>query len=372
MSVNSICPPPTNTTYCSDNAFAADPDVAGIGVFVAFATTSALVCALSFIYLTWQWCKWFQWRQSTSETDDKERAQSKFLETTIGACNDTQILTGMAYLLGAIGRSGISCDISAYHWNIVADMALVSAATFMVTVTVSKGFFENRLLGIARVFLVGVHFVRLYQMSSSDIPYPIPDEVKHNITTLVQPAACALGTGLSTSDTRAQILANLVLGSLVVCVCIRLIPPFLSQLIRLAHLSPTAYRRWSMGFNAVVQWPVFGFGTYIIGKCIRSIKNQRTHMNGTFFLGQENPENSIHTFGQYIPLVLLALIPLAMLEAWFDHYKEKRTEVLRTVMWKRLLWLFVLGPERADYEVIGNTELLEGIALVHMNPIIVV
>ncbi|KAK5685560.1 hypothetical protein LTS10_003641 [Elasticomyces elasticus] len=251
-------------------------------------------------------------------------------------------------------------------------MALISAATFMVTVIVSKGFFENRLLGIARVFLMGVLFVRLYQMSNSNIPYPIPDQLKYNITTLVQPAACALGTGLSTSNTRAQILANLILGSLVVCVCIRLIPPFLSQLIRLAHLSPTAYRRWSMGFNVVVQWPVLGFGAYIIGKCCRSIKNQRTHMNGTFFLGQENPENSIHTFGQYIPLVLLALIPLAMLEAWFDHYKEKRTEVLRTVMWKRLLWLFVLGPERADYEVIGNTELLEGIALVHMNPIIVV
>ncbi|KAK3651496.1 hypothetical protein LTR56_005638 [Elasticomyces elasticus] len=378
MSAAASCVQKLNTTgtYCSGSKFAADPDVAGVGVVSAFAITSVLACAFSLIYLTWQLWKWNKWRRSSpEEKDNKDRAQSKFLEATIGACNDQQILTGMAYVLGAIGRKGISCDISAYHWNIVADMALISAATFMVTVTVTKSFFENRLLGLLRLSLMLVLAIRLYTMSNTNVPYPIPNVQTTgttNTTTLVQPAAC-FASDSNTVPNRDPVATNLitiVFCALILCVGTRLVLPFLTQLFPFGRFSRRTYRRFSIVFY-LVEWPVLGFGAYIIGRSCKSISDLRAYIDGTKILGNVNPENNIHTFGQYIPLVLLALLPLTMLESAFDHYKEKRAQSVDAGFLKKMLWLLVLGPDRGDYQVIKHSATEEGIPLDRLHPPVV-
>ncbi|KAK4900842.1 hypothetical protein LTR27_002024 [Elasticomyces elasticus] len=356
--------------YCAADTFAADPDIAGIGVIAAFATTSLLACFTSAYYLIWQLVKW---RRATPEDKEKkDRADSKTLEAIIGSCNDQQTLTGMAYLIGAVGNVGISCDISAYHWNILANMGLMTAATFMITIAVSKRFFENRLLGVARMVLMVVVSVRLFRMTG--LPYHMPDTKSINATTtLTQPAACFVQStgGNSTfvvsqfeNDTvmnmhRARYLNIAVSVMWIVCALGRLLPSFLRQAWRVTHLKRRCYGNMSMWFH-VLQWPTLIFGTFNISYCLATIIKLRRYMDSTVLQGS-NPENNIHSFGQYVPLVLLALLPLTVIEVAFEHYKAKRMDRPKTGI-ARVGWLFVLGPDSADYGDDGeNVRLTENL-----------
>ncbi|KAK5734893.1 hypothetical protein LTR17_008526 [Elasticomyces elasticus] len=72
-------------------------------------------------------------------------------------------------------------------------------------------------------------------------------------------------------------------------------------------------------------------------------------MDGLAPLDENNPENNIKSFGQFIPLVLLALIPLAIIEDTFanisseEHYKETHMGHHKAGFWR--WWL---GPDKAD------------------------
>ncbi|KAK5735214.1 hypothetical protein LTR17_008382 [Elasticomyces elasticus] len=388
----------TNGTYCTGDNFAADPDVAGVSVVAAFAITSVLACAFSLIYLIVQLWKWRQWRRSKSEDKSrKERAESKFLEGFIGSCNDQQMFTGLAYLLGSIGPvglNGIPCNISAYHWNVVANMGLISSATFMVTTAVSKRFFENRILGLSRVALMAAVSASLYKMSDTSVPYQIPHTTTEAMTNLTWPAACFAPTNETSLHDESNMaginrvsegLNDAVFVLIFISTAGRFLPPLLGQGCKWARLSPEKYRMMSILLH-VFQWPILAFGTFVIIHCCVTIKNLRSFIGSTALLadpGESNPEDEINTFGQYIPLVLLALLPLTMAEVYFgtyllgklakgkanasnkEHYKEKHMAHRKTGL-SRWFWLLVLGPDKVEYEEreeLELTELIQKVAL---------
>jgi hypothetical protein len=66
----------------------------------------------------------------------KKRSFSDILETLVQACSDQQIFTGAAYALTL--RYWRGCSISAYHYNIVANILLMTCATHLMSVTIVR------------------------------------------------------------------------------------------------------------------------------------------------------------------------------------------------------------------------------------------
>ncbi|KAK3657811.1 hypothetical protein LTR56_002190 [Elasticomyces elasticus] len=246
-------------------------------------------------------------------------------------------------------------------------MGLITSATFMVTIAVSKRFFENRLLGVLRVILMLVVGIRLFRMM--DLPYLVSGTGSADTTVLTHPASCFIQgnatvstVGISeaekntTRDMHVAKYLDVALSlTLIICVAGRLLQSISGQ-FWVTNVSRSCYVK--VVFHST-QWVVLVFGTVIIIYCCTTIIKLRRYMDSLGPLHENNPENNIKSFGQFIPLVLLALIPLAILETTFERYKEKHEEFLETGFRKRMFWLIFLGPKRSDWEALEDTELPE-------------
>jgi hypothetical protein len=67
----------------------------------------------------------------------KKRTLTDILEALLQSCSDQQIFTGAAYALTL--RYWRGCSISAYHYNIVANLMLLTCATHLMSVTIVCG-----------------------------------------------------------------------------------------------------------------------------------------------------------------------------------------------------------------------------------------
>lgn len=79
-------------------------------------------------------------------------------ESIVLACSDTQIFTGAAYAITL--RYFMGCTVSAYHYNIIANMMLLTCATHLMAITVVRDYWKYPWLAVLRVVLkLGVFLV---------------------------------------------------------------------------------------------------------------------------------------------------------------------------------------------------------------------
>lgn len=79
------------------------------------------------------------------------------LETLVVNCSDQQVFTGGAYAIAL--RYSKACTVSAYHYNIVANILLVTCATHLLAVTVSRHYWQHPYVGVLRVTVTTLVFV---------------------------------------------------------------------------------------------------------------------------------------------------------------------------------------------------------------------
>lgn len=146
-----------------------------------------------------------------SQTQQSSERWTRALDTTVLFLGDTQIVTSLAILLS--GYIQLPCGFSAYHWEIIVDLAWFSAVTHLTALTSLRHYFRRRpAMALWRVIFMGITLVLLgsalypvgyipqyfYQF---DPPYPTPVYTEAaSIGLLSSPIIC-----LSNSHWRAEL-----------------------------------------------------------------------------------------------------------------------------------------------------------------------
>ncbi|KAI0121358.1 hypothetical protein BJ170DRAFT_588031 [Xylariales sp. AK1849] len=190
--------------------FESDGDIAGIGVQGVFIGVTSFALALSIFDLVWQASKTLKWKRTLSKEErmknPKKRSASDIMETLVQACSDQQIFTGAAYALAL--RYWRGCTISAYHYNLVANMMLLTCATHLMSVTIIRNYWKYPWLAVLRVLCVsGVFVVTGVLMSNQNVPdnpnFVFPTSVPPRNETdslMFLPAACFQNASASLTD----------------------------------------------------------------------------------------------------------------------------------------------------------------------------
>ena len=129
----------------------ADPDIAGIGVISSFVITcciSSILVPLSYVVMHQENMKrnfvdnfLFPFLPTKLKTEPETRDYyAKIIVPLVLGLADQQVVTGLAVLLAGF----IKCDISVYHFNIVADLGWLSSMTQLNSVIVLREFLQER------------------------------------------------------------------------------------------------------------------------------------------------------------------------------------------------------------------------------------
>ncbi|KAF2638303.1 hypothetical protein P280DRAFT_551436 [Massarina eburnea CBS 473.64] len=182
--------------------FKPDADIAGAGVFAAFSTAAFASLVGAAISLVMQRSQYFGKKRTIRK---HALAIRRISEAFLISLSDTQIVTSLALLIPTL--FWLSCTISAYHYNLVCNLVLISSASHIVSIVVMHKYFgQNRKLGVLRCVMVtanlGFAWVLFYRRNqstifpsakpNSNIPKYIPDNGTLS-TGLSLPSACYLG-----------------------------------------------------------------------------------------------------------------------------------------------------------------------------------
>lgn len=115
------------------------------------------------------------------------------VEALVITCSDQQVFTGGAYAITL--RYAKACSISAYHYNIVANILLVTCATHLMAVTVARHYWQHPYVGVLRITVTTLVFVitgvLLSNQGSGSLGFPteIPSYTDQ-YSPMLLPAAC--------------------------------------------------------------------------------------------------------------------------------------------------------------------------------------
>jgi hypothetical protein len=147
--------------------------------------------------LLWGFAKNWNIKKRLSEQEKRRRAKpsvSDILQSVVLSCSDTQVFMGGAYALALRYYRG--CSITAYHYNIVANMMLLSCGTHLMSITIVRNYWAFPFLALVRSLCIfGVFFVTglLLANENSQVATPFPTKVpaRHETDSLLfLPAAC--------------------------------------------------------------------------------------------------------------------------------------------------------------------------------------
>ncbi|ORY08225.1 hypothetical protein BCR34DRAFT_14578 [Clohesyomyces aquaticus] len=146
----------------------ANPDIAGIGVIVGFLTTTCLAFLTSFAVLFLQrYGKIvYAWRKHISQRghpDDYDATPytaknawrsaefwSRVLSKNLLSISDTQLLTGLAIQFTAMLQH---CKLTIYHFQIITELAFLTTVTHLLTVVTLRDYFvQNKWINLPRIF----------------------------------------------------------------------------------------------------------------------------------------------------------------------------------------------------------------------------
>lgn len=115
------------------------------------------------------------------------------MEALIITCSDQQVFTGGAYAIAL--RYAKACSVSAYHYNIVANILLVTCATHLMAVTTARHYWEHPWVSSLRVVVTTLVFIvtgfLLANQGSGSLGFPteVP-AASDQYSPMLLPAAC--------------------------------------------------------------------------------------------------------------------------------------------------------------------------------------
>lgn len=170
----------------------------------------------SIISTIWWWSKHvLRWKSTLKGEARREKpftfSFAGLLEAFVINCSDQQIFTGCAYAVTL--RYVAGCTISAYHYDIVANMLLVTCATHLTAVTVSRNYWQDAIPAIVRIAITFVVYTVTGVLLSNQgagaegFPTKVPP-TSDDYNDILLPAACfQIGEGGFT-DTVQQSLVD--------------------------------------------------------------------------------------------------------------------------------------------------------------------
>ncbi|KAK8087406.1 hypothetical protein PG994_002380 [Apiospora phragmitis] len=352
--------------------FPGNPDVAGIGVFIPQAIT-VLWRAIDVVWQMLKTCGYKKTRSEEEKLSQPDRVSvSDILESMVLSCSDQQVFTGAAYALTL--RYWQGCTISAYHYNVVANMMLLSCATHLMSVTIVRNYWRYRVLAFLRVLCItGVFVVTGLLMvnqnadeAGSDMRFPtrVPDA---NATTslLFLPAACFesarspfaatfRNTTASADAFFLQTLRHSTPGNnrihgwnwFIVLLLFYLVAG-VAEVVRLvrrhkhgAGWRGRAHKRWSRVFkprSRLRRAVAFGYLLYLtagvavssvaMGKSAVYIFRLRDWVDRSGWIEDDNginPENDWKSFGQLVPIFMTAMVFFAFLQLLSERLTQNK------------------------------------------------
>ncbi|KAK0744483.1 hypothetical protein B0T21DRAFT_447687 [Apiosordaria backusii] len=349
--------------------FEGDPDIAGIGVLGAFLAVTTISVLLASVSAFWWLSKnVLHWKSRTSREEKTLRKRkasiAAILEALIISCSDQQVFTGGAYAITL--RYAKACTVSAYHYNIVSNILLVTCATHLMSVTVSSNYWEHRFVGGLRLVVTTLVYVitgiLLSNRGEPDLGFPtqIPTN-EETYSFMLLPAACfqtdgiRLGTELDKSfkvgsaneffngqvHGWTQFIIMFLFYFLAVVVSV-------GRLVRRGQNHHGRRRRFiawfKRTFKPLFQWKRFFyifFGLYLVAGIAVSSWTVVTSALYVFALrrwvhdsgwmkpiDEEIPnriaENDPSTFGQLVPVILISLTIFTFLQVISDRVTLRR------------------------------------------------
>ncbi|KAL8641843.1 MAG: hypothetical protein Q9226_008578, partial [Calogaya cf. arnoldii] len=164
-------------------------------------------------------------RKLTLQTPESSERWTRAFDAAVLFLGDTQIVTSVAIILS--GYIQLPCGLSAYHWEMIVDLAWFSALTHLTALTSLRHYFRRRpAMAIWRVIFMGVTLILLgsalypvgyipqyydeleQPFNDPDQTYPTPIHTEAAFTGLLSsPAICLM-------NSRRRIELAVTLGSL--------------------------------------------------------------------------------------------------------------------------------------------------------------
>ncbi|KAI1651309.1 uncharacterized protein F4817DRAFT_356254 [Daldinia loculata] len=327
--------------------FPGDPDIAGIGVrsiLAVFVAVTSFAIITGTVSIIWKLSKRFRWKTTYNEKQKEERRRytsfSDILETLVLACSDQQVFTGAAYALTL--RYWRGCTISAYHYNIVANMMLLTCATHLISVTIVRNYWRFPWLAALRVISITAVFVvtgLLMTNQNADMemlfPTGVPD-ANETASSIFLPAACFQGGSHTTLDTVKEtilsahaffkdniaqstprnkiqgwnlyIMTLLFYGAAIIAELVRLIRRSKSRPGWRGHVGNQFRKCGSLGTTTARKISQWVSTIYLLAGVILSYVVTVISTRYIFELRTWNPENDAKSFGQLVPILSSALI----------------------------------------------------------------
>lgn len=120
---------------------------------------------------------------------------TEICETLVLSCSDQQVFTGGAFAISLRYWNG--CSVTAYHYNVIANMLLLTCATHLLSLSIVRNYWRNLWQSTLRVILIfGIVLVTGLILSNQDagsqakFPTAIPPLTQTNDGSLFLPAAC--------------------------------------------------------------------------------------------------------------------------------------------------------------------------------------
>jgi hypothetical protein len=305
--------------------------------------------------------------------EDKPRSErtnpsvSDILETIVISCSDQQLFTGGAYALTV--RYFKSCFVSAYHYNILVNGLLITCATHLVAVTVVMNYWRYPLMAAIRIaitvliFIVtGLLLAKRTGTSAGEFPIAVPPlQNATDGSPMFMRAACFetdIGdAGLTVAvKNKLKDISSLTSGpnqawSLYISMLLWWALAIVAEIFRFLRRGAVKevgrrrklvhrVRSWATGiqengeqkrvrlaktFKVIfhllfVGYLVLGLGisTVVVVVSAIYIQDLRSWVDKSGWLDTNeaggNPENEVTTFGQLVPLLMVALTVFAFVQ----------------------------------------------------------
>lgn len=303
----------------------ANPDIAGIGVVLGFLATSCLAFLISFTvifldryeHIVNLGRRWFTKEKREFKLDyngpywRSPAFWSRVLSKNLLSFADTQLLTGLAIQFTAMIKH---CHLSVYHFQIVTELAFLTTVTHLLTVVALRNYFvKNRWINLPRIFfmlgnlgLLGyTSFVAYsYDLAGLDLSTSLACFFKGDRP----PLKSAFG------GKWASLIVGAIGGHITVILAMYLFkdPADTSERRQWWWYVGAAFRTWIVA-------PIYSiYGIWMAGSGLK-----HTQALGTPNVSIKGSESE-WGFGQFLPILLLALPIFAGWESFWEEKDEDR------------------------------------------------
>lgn len=306
----------------------ANPDIAGIGILLSFlaAACLAFLTAFAVIFLDRYesivnaFRKYILKNKTLYEHDyngpywRSPSFWSRVLSKNLLAFSDTQLLTGLAIQFTALIKH---CEISVYHWRVVVELAFLTTVTHLLTVIALRNYFvKNRWINLPRIFFMlanlGILGYTSYVAYSYDLVPGV--DLSQNLSCFFQ------GNRPKLKEAFGGKWALLLIGAIGGHVAVILAMYFLKD-----PKETSKRRQWwwwiGAGFRTWFVAPIYSiYGIYMAGTGLSQTQALGTPPSPLQIKGSETEWG----FGQFLPMLLLALPLFAGWESFWEEYDEDR------------------------------------------------